>query len=528
MTSRDFDKFAQAFNNAVSAYNAGKLADAGRLCEQIISAQPDHFDALHVLAVVQGALGKRDQALANYDRALAIQPGHADALNNRGSILLASNRLDEALESYDRALAARPNFPEALSNRSSALEKLNRLDEALASCDRALVLRPDFVDALYNRGNVLKALKHYDDAMASYDRAIALRPGHADAHNNRGQILRELQRYDEALACYDRALALQPQNIMAHCNAAALRLLLGDFGRGWADYEWRWMKESVVLANRMFPQPLWRGEDIAGKTILLHSEQGFGDTIQFCRYVPLVAARGAKVILEVQRPLHALMTGLAGAAQVISKGDPLPEFDTHCPLLSLPLASGTTLETIPSAKAYLAAPAQRSIDWQTRLGAKQRPRIGLAWSGNAGHERDRERSIGLSAFLPLLETGAAIVSLQKDVRAADAITLKECRDIVHAGEQLGDFFDTAALMSQLDLIVSVDTSVAHLAGALGKPVWILLTHAPDWRWLLNRDDSPWYPTARLFRQDATRSWDSVIARVRDAALRLTDGAHRST
>src|SRR6185437_10117333 len=526
MTTRNFDKFAPAFNQAVSAYKAGKFADAEQLCQRIISADRNHFDAVHVLAVAQAALGKRELALASYDRALALRPNHADVISQRGSVLLALNHHDEALESYDRALVTRPAFPEAFSNRGIALEKIGRLDEAIASHDRALALRPDFADALYNRGNVLRTLKRYDEAMASYDRAIALRPGYADAHNNRGQLLRELMRYDEALACYDRALAVQPQHVMAHCNAAALRLLLGDFARGWADYEWRWLKDSVILANRMFPQPLWRGEDIAGKTILLHGEQGFGDTIQFCRYVPLVAARGAKVILKVQQPLHALMTGLAGAAQVIVIGSPLPEFDVHCPLLSLPLAFATRLETIPSTHAYLAAPAQHSAHWQTRLAAHRRPRIGLAWSGNAGHERDRERSIGLREILPLLTAEATFVSLQKDIRAEDAAVLKQRGDILDLGQELGDFSDTAALMAQLDLIIAVDTSVAHLAGALGKPVWILLTYVPDWRWLLDRNDSPWYPTARLFRQDGARTWDGAIARVREAALRFIDSERR--
>lgn len=517
MAGRDFDKFAQAFNRAVSAYKAGKLGDAEQICQQIVSGKPGHFDAFHVLAVVQAALGKNDLALASYDRALALRPNHADALNNRGNTLLALGRLDDALANYDRALAARPNFPEALSNRGTALEKAGRLDEALASYERAIALRPDYADAHYNRGNALKALKRYDEALASYERAIALRPAYADAHNNRGQVLRELMRYDEAVASYDRALALQPRHVMAHCNAASVRLLTGDFSRGWPEYEWRWLKESVISANRMFRQPVWRGGDaIAGKTILLHSEQGLGDTIQFCRYVPLVVARGARVILEVQKPLVALTSGL-GAAQVVAKGDPLPDFDLHCPLLSLPLAFGTRLETIPSAQAYLAAPAAQSMQWQTRLAAAPRPRIGLAWSGRSGHERDRERSIGLRAFLPLLETGAAIVSVQKEVRAEDASLLKERGDILHAGDELADFSDTAALMSQLDLVVSVDTSVAHLAGALGKPVWILVTHVPDWRWLLERDDSPWYPTVRLFRQDATCTWDGAIARVHEAA-----------
>ena len=520
---RNGDNFAHAFNCAVSAYKAGKLADAEQLCQLIVSANSEHFDAFHVLAVVQASLGKSDLALKHYERALALRPNHADALSNRGSLLLALNRFDEALESYDRALAARPNFPEAFSNRGIALEKANRLYEALASYDHALALRPNFAAALYNRGNVMKALKRYDEALADYDRAIVLQPGNDDAHNNRGQVLRELMRYNEALASYDRALVLRPQNVMAHCNAAALRLLTGDFSRGWADYEWRWMKESVVFANRIFPQPLWRGGDvIAGKTILLHSEQGLGDTIQFCRYVPLVAARGARVILEVEKPLHTLMIGLAGAMQVISRDSPLPEFDMHCPLLSLPLAFGTRVETIPSASAYLSAPVHHSMDWRTRLSAKRRPWIGLAWSGNAGHERDRERSIGLRVLLPLLEAEATFVSLQKEVRADDTTVLKERGDILNVGKEFRDFSDTAALMSQLDLIISVDTSVAHLAGALGKPVWILLTYVPDWRWLLDRSDTPWYPTARLFRQNDTRTWDHVIMRVRDAAYKFVE------
>lgn len=487
-----------------------------------LAVKPNHFDALMLRGNTLYVLTRNDETLSSYDRALALKPSHAVTLNNRGSILLALNRCDEALKSYDRALAAKPDYADALSNRGCALEKLNRLDEALASYHRALTLRPDNADALYNRGNVLRKLRRYAEALASYDRVIALRPGHADAHNNRGQALRELMRFDQALASYDRALALQPQNIMAHCNAASLRLMTGDFSRGWAHYEWRWLKQSVsASARRVFPQPRWLGGDeIAGKTILLHSEQGLGDTIQFCRYAPLVAARGAKVILEVQQPLHALMTSLAGVEQVIVQGSALPDFDLHCPLLSLPLAFGTQLETIPSANSYLGAPAQRMLDWQARLGPKPRPRIGLAWSGNAGHERDQERSIALSALLPLLDVDATFVGLQKDVRPGDMALLRERSDILHFGDELGDFSDTAALVSQLDLVISVDTSVAHLAGALGKPAWILLTDVPDFRWLLDRDDSPWYPTIRLFRQDATRAWDSVITRVREAAARL--------
>jgi hypothetical protein len=296
-------------------------------------------------------------------------------------------------------------------------------------------------------------------------------------------------------------------------------LLVGDFGRGWEQYEARWDTTQLAAMKRNFPQPRWRGShDLAGKTILLHAEQGLGDTIQFCRYVPDVAERGGRVVLEVQRPLHALMRTLAGAAEVISRGDPLPAFDLHCPLLSLPLAFGTTLKTVPSATPYLRASSSAAADWDARLGEKRRPRIGLAWSGSYGN--DPSRSIGLAPLLSLLEIDATFVSLQKDVRAADAGVLRGRRDLIHFGDALTNFSDTAALVSTLDLVISVDTSVAHLAGALGKPVWVLLPFVPDWRWLLDRETSPWYPTARLFREDGTRTWDTAIARVQHAAVKL--------
>jgi len=392
---------------------------------------------------------------------------------------------------------------------------------------RGQLLQPDLAEVLSNRGITLHELNRYDEALASYDRALVLQPDYATALNNRGINLYDLKRYDEALASYQRALALRPDYAEAHWNEALLRLLTGDYSHGWAKYEWRWKKESMAPVKRNFPQPVWLGGDaIDGKTILLHSEQGFGDTIQFCRYVPLVAARGAHVILEVERPLQQLMTTLAGATQVIAKGDPLPDFEVHCPLLSLPLAFGTRVETIPSGPPYLRAPAQSLMNWDTRLAPQRRPRIGLAWSGNAAHQSDRQRSISLRTLLPLLDTGATFVSVQKDVNAADAGVLTERGDILHFGDALGDFSDTAALISNLDLVISVDTSVAHLAGALGKPVWVLLAYAPDWRWLLDRDDSPWYPTARLFRQDASRAWDGVIVRVQQALRLFAESARQ--
>ena len=616
----------QSLDQAIAAYRAGQFVEAETICQQIVSVRHEYFDALYVLAVIQGTLGKHETALTNYDRALALLPQHAEALSNRGNTLKALKRFDEALLSYDRALALQPDYALALTNRGAVLFDLERYDEALASYDRSLAIRPEQAEALYNRAGTLHRLKRYEEAVASYDRAIALRPGFAEAYANRGNTLNELRRFDEALASfdraialrpnliealcnrgnalnelkrrdealasydralalfpqyaashynrgttlhemkrydealasydralalqpnypeaisnrgatlyelkrhdealesYDRAIALQPDYPEAHWNAASLRLLTGDFTRGWREYEWRWKYEMLAPAKRNFVQPLWRGEAIDGKTILLHSEQGLGDAIQFCRYAPLVAARGGRAIIEVDKRLRELMTSLAGVAQVVTMGETLPDFDLHCPLLSLPLAFDTKIETIPSETPYLQAQPLKLAEWKKRLGAKHACRIGLAWSGNAAHKRDEIRSINLDALLPLLKTEATFVSVQKDVRPADTTILRGCSKIMQAADALADFSDTAALISNLDLVITVDTSIAHLAGALGRPVWILLPYLPDWRWLLDRDTSPWYPTARLFRQDHARAWDSVIPNVRDALLIFIDRA----
>ncbi len=542
---------AGALNNrGVTLHVLGRFDEALANFDHALVLQADYVDALCNRGNTLHALKRFDEALANYDRAIVLRPGVVEAHCNRGNTLRELKRYDEALASYDCALVSRPNLVEAISNRGITLAELKRYDEALpnldraiamrpndpellnkrgvvldevkrhaealADYDRALALRPDYADAVYNRGNALHDLKRFDEALVCYDRLLPVRQNDADTLNNRGKILKELNRYDEALECSARALALKPDNIVAHCNEASMRLLKGDFARGWAEYEWRWKKTDMAPNKRDFAQPLWLGEgDIAGKTMLLHAEQGFGDTIQFCRYASMVAARGARVILEVDKPLQSLMQGTAGPSEVVLKGDALPQFDVHCPLLSLPLAMGTRLDTVPADVPYLNAPADAAAVWDARLGPKTRPRIGIAWAGNAKHERDRERSIGLPAFFPLLDFDATYVSLHKEVSTDDAALLKD-RGILHFGDLLGDYSDTAGLISQLDLVVSVDTSVVHLAGALAKSVWILVAYVPDWRWMLERDDSPWYPTLRVFRQDAARTWDGVITHVHRA------------
>jgi tetratricopeptide (TPR) repeat protein len=570
----------QALSFAFSAFGAGKLGEAEELCHQILASDSDHFAALHLLAIVQSALGKKtealasydralnlrgdhpevlsnrgvtlhelerfEEALASYDRALALRPNYAEALSNRGNTLRRLNRLDEAVASYDRALTARPNYAEAHCNRGAALQALQRFEEALASYDHALSIQPDYITAICNRGGALQQLGRFDDALASYERALtsapnhaealcnrgvtlhrlnrlvealasydhalAVRPYYAQAHCNRGVTLHEMRRFDEALASYAQALAARPDYAEAHFNEGLSRALIGDYEHGLQKFEWRWRAEQRDQ-RRDFRQPLWLGaDDIAGKTILLHAEQGFGDTIQFARYVPMVAARGARVVLEVQRPLRRLMDSLAGATDIVARGEPLPAFDLHCPLLSLPLAFGTRPDAIPATTPYLRAPSREVEGWKQRLGPRRRPIIGLAWSGG---RTLRHRSMKLNELLPLLDSDrdATFVSLQKEVPSEDLPALNNQRSVLHFGLELSDFADTAAIVSQLDLVISVDTAVAHLAGALAKPVWVLVPFVPDWRWQLDGDDSPWDPTARLFRQDESRAWDRVIARL---------------
>jgi tetratricopeptide (TPR) repeat protein len=505
-------------NRGVTLHALARFQEALASYDAALALWPDGDAVFANRGMTLHALKRFDAALASYDRALALRPDNAAALGSRGVTLHVLRRFDEALASYDRALALQPDNAEVHSNRSVTLFELKRFADALASGDRALALRPDYPEAHANRGNALSVLKRFDEALASYESALALRPDYAEAHTNRGVTLHALKRFDDALHCYERALAARPDFAEAHYNEGLCRLLTGDFDRGWAKHEWWRETAQLKHASWNFAQPrLTRSQDIAGKTILLHAEQGFGDTIQFCRYAPWIAALGGRVILEVQRPLHDLMHTLPGAARIVSKGDPLPDFDMHCPMLGLPLAFGTGLATIPRETPYLFASAQAVANWNARLPPKTRPRIGLAWSGRPEHNNDQNRSIDLAFFLsPLEGIDATFVSLQREVRAADAVVLQERGDLIHFGDELKDFSDTAALVANMDLVVSVDTSVAHLAGAMAKRVWVLLPFIPDWRWLLDRDDSPWYSTARLFRQDDSRQWDSAFGRLRVA------------
>jgi len=451
-----------------------------------------------------------------YETVLKTQPRHVDALNQLGIILARAGNPKRAVALFDRAIAADPQNAAALSNRGLALQGLEQWEAALESLNRALVIRPAFPAACFNRGNVLMELDRLHDALASYDQAISLKADYPEAYLNRGVLLKELGRLDAAVASFDQAVRLRADYANAHLNKSFALLLRGDFARGWPLYEWRRKVGGDITEKRPreLSQPCWLGnESIAGKTILLHAEQGFGDTLQFCRYATFVAGLGARVIAEVQPPLLTLLSSLDGVVQTVARGTPLPDFDMHCPMMSLPLALKTTLGTIPHAPRYLQADPVKVAGWRNRLGEKTRPRVGLVWSGSATHRRDRNRSVALAQWLPHLPPGPHYVSLQKALREADRKTLRAAPHVRHHGAELHDFSDTAALCECLDLVISVDTSVAHLAAALGRETWILLPAGGDWRWLLERTDSPWYPTATLYRQQTLGEWNDVLARV---------------
>lgn len=548
------------FGHAAALHRAGRLAEAEALYRQLVQADPGHFDSQHMLGLACYQRGAHADALHHIDLAVGINSSVAAAHNHRGAALMALGRWNEALASYGNAIAIDPGDVGAHYNRANLLKELGRFAEALVDYDRGLALAPGNADLLNSRGMVLRALKRFNDAVASYDRALAVDPHRADVHCNRGNALIELNRIEDALATanraiaidpqlpqafnlrgnalqdmrlfadalasYDRAIAIKPDYAEALWNRGMCRLLVGRWAEGWADYEWRWKIDRGARGGRTFPQPQWDGRaDLAGKTILLHAEQGYGDTLMAVRYVRQVIARGAAVVLEVPAPLRELLAEFGGAAQVVTQGHPLPAFELHCPLMSLPLAFQTTVATIPSDSPYLSVPRAQAEQWRQRLPKTGRPRIGLSWGGRLEFPRDRERSIGLRPLLPILaRTDAQFVSIQRDLRDGDAEILRAHPEVTHLGDAIQTFADTAAIMAELDLIISSDTSVVHLAGALGRPVWILLAYVPDWRWLLDRTDCPWYPSARLFRQTQRSNWSRVVKDVEQALTGFWSGA----
>ncbi len=464
--------------------------------------------------------GKANEAEAAYKKILAQYPNDLGANNMLGTLYLQAGKDAEAEQHINKVLFFAPNNAYALCNFAIILNNTKRTKEAIAVCEKALQIKPDFADVHNNLGSYLSQLEENTRAAVYLKRATELKADYFDAHYNLALVYYRLKKFDLAEAEFKKVIALKPDHTGVHYNFGLLKLLNGDFETGLSLYEYRWQSKEAKLQARDFQQPMWRGkENIQDKTILLHAEQGHGDVIQFCRYALEVEKLGAKVILELHQIQYELVKTLSDNFTYVLKGKPLPAFDFHCPLLSLPLAFNTRLESIPSKVPYLKVPKSKTELWKNKLGKKTMPRIGIVWTGTAGHLNDHNRSISLSQLGSLFNVDAEFHVLQKEVRASDEGALKLLQIFnnvkVHQYD-LHDFIDTAALIAEMDLVISVDTSVAHLAGALAAPIWVLLAFVPDFRWLLNREDSPWYPTARLFRQTKQNDWAEVIGRVKDA------------
>uniref|UniRef100_Q3ATU8 TPR repeat n=1 Tax=Chlorobium chlorochromatii (strain CaD3) TaxID=340177 RepID=Q3ATU8_CHLCH len=541
---------ATLLQQGVQLHKSGKQNEAELCYQKILQLQPNHADALHLLGVlsfqkenysqslellnqaiaiksdfasayfnrglVLKNLSQFEKAIEDFNKAIEQKPEYASAYHSRGTVQKELKQFDAALKSYEKAIALKPDYTEAYCNRGNALQLLKRFNEAIDSYNKAIALKPQYAEAYSNRGVVFRELKELDTSLDNFNKAIELKADYAEAYSNRGVVFRELKMLDNALADFNKAIELKKDYAIAYWNKSLVLLLLGNFAEGWQCYEWRWKKADFTSPKRNFTQPLWLGEEsIADKTILLHSEQGLGDTIQFCRYAPLVAELGARVVLEIPSSLALLLQPLDGVAEVIVKGKTLPPFDYHCPLLSLPLAFKTTLETIPFPTKYLSLPSHKIKQWQQRIGNIAKPRIGLVWSGSTKHKNDHNRSIELSKLLEYLPDHYHYISLQKELRESDKATLEATANMVHFGDELHDFTDTAALCELVELVISVDTSVAHLAAALGKPTWILLPFIPDWRWLLDRNDTPWYASATLYRQHTRDDWTAALERLHE-------------
>jgi Flp pilus assembly protein TadD len=538
----------QLLNQAVAHHQAGRLTEAEAIYRQILAAVPQEPNALHLyglllhstgklemardliqravqlrpqqaafrsnLGQLLAAMGREDEALLQLRRAHELRPESAEILNNLGQLLSLTGSVAEGIALLRKSIALLPNHAHTHNNLGNALRSIGEIDPAVESLQTAVKLAPQEPVFHSNLGNALQDAGKLDQAIASFNQAIAIKPTLAEAHNNLGTSLRMLGRLDESIAKYRDAIALQPDYAMPHFNLGLTLLLTGNFEEGWREAEWRWRVREHKLRADEYPIPLWNGADLDSRTILLHPEQGFGDAIQFARYAPLLSQRGARVLLACQPELRRLFQQIAGVERVLTTGDMLPPCDVRCPLLSLPRVFGTNLSNVPAMVPFLRADPELVPKWKDRLAGDGRKKIGLAWAGRPQHRQDRLRSIPLPSMLVLAQVpGTRLISLQKGPAAAHARETAAALSLDDWTAELSDFADTAALIDALDLVITVDTAVAHLAGAMGKPVWVLLPFVPDWRWLMDRSDSPWYPTMRLFRQGRIGDWETPIQRV---------------
>jgi tetratricopeptide (TPR) repeat protein len=509
----------ESHNNLGAAlFEKKDLQASESACRGALQLRPDFPQALVNLGNVLSASGKPDEAVTAYERAITQQPNFADAFGALGSLLFNFGRIKVAIPLLHKAVALNSHSPLLHHNLAMALARADQVEEAIASYRKALELRPMDVDVMNHLGVALTAAGRLDDAISCFSKALSVKPEFTSALSNLADALRNQGNVIESETCLRQALKLQPDLPAFHWNLGVVLLLRGKFEEGWKEFAWRDRALELKSIRRGFSQPQWDGSDLGGRTILLHAEQGFGDTLQFVRYLPMVKQRGGRILFGCDPSLHQLFHGQFAVDEWEMPGHESPKFEVHCPLLNLPMVFGTTLQTIPSAVPYLAAPPESKQKWAERLAGIKGIKVGLAWAGSPKQANNRNRSIPPEMLSPLQIQGVTLISLQKGTAAKPSPGSPVMIDWT---EELTDFAETAGLIANLDLAITVDTSIAHLAGAMGKPVWVMLCFAPDWRWLLDREDSPWYPTTRLFRQPNPGDWQSVVGRVKDALLKLT-------
>ena len=494
-------------NEAISSY------------QMALKIKPDYAEAVLNLGKVFMKTGGNDQAIVCFQKVLSLKPDYAEAYFSLGQASKDEYRLEDALNFYIKALANKPLYPAALNNMGNVLLELKRSDEAVVILAKALEIKPDYVEAHNNLGNALKEQNRSEDAIASYRRAISINPDFAEAHCNIGVLFKELGDLDKAMTCFSKALAVKPDYAEANYNLGLGFLLKGELKKGWKGYANRWKFRPLKKTRRTYEAPLWEGQDIKDKTLFLYPEQGLGDFIQFVRYLPLIQEHGGRVITEAPETLYEITSDSFENFQITETGEPPSQFDFHAPMLDLAFLLGTTEHSIPTHEAYFSAPVKLAQKWREQLDAYEGYRIGLVWAGDPKHKNDENRSIDPSHLAPLLQlNGVKIFSLQVGHDGEANKVLGE--NIVDLAPKLSSFGETAAVMSNLDLVISIDSSPAHLAGALGRRVWTLLPFMPDWRWMLNGTTTPWYPSMQLFRQVTIGDWQSVISDV-CLALRST-------
>lgn len=504
-------EYAEAHANKGNILKAQKRYEEALKCyEKSLALKPDVVDTQYNLGLLCADLKQYQQSANYFKQVVTSESRDAHSLHLYAEVLLNIDDYQESIKFFDASIALNGSGPSTWEGRGLVHLKLQQFDLARDDFMHVIKAEPKNANAYNNLGVALRELGQHEDALAAYDTAIALDKGDAKTLTNKGILLVDMHRYEDAFDCYEQGMRIGPDCYENHWNKAILHLLTGDYTQGWSLYESRW-KSIFKEGLRSYSQPLWLGdESIAGKTLFIYPEQGFGDYIQFCRYVTDVEKLGATVVLEVKTPLLPLMQTFKGNVNLIEAGSSLPDFDYHCPIMSLPLAFKTQQETIPAHIPYLYADEKKAESWAKRLGDKTKPRVGLVWSGSTAHRHDRYRSVALETLSPIFASDFEFHALQNEMREHDVTALNEINNIETHEDDLNDFSDTAALIDQMDLVITVDTSVAHLAGAMGKECWVLLAHSPDFRWLTDRTDSPWYPTVTLFRQPEYKDWTSVI------------------